>query len=102
MNSKINLSKVHIFHTDRGSEFKNTQIDELLHAFKIKRSLSRKGNPWDNAVAEALYKILKTEFVKNIIFSSKWQLERKLTEYINWYNNKRIHSSLNYVAPLEY
>ena len=54
MHSKINLSKVQIFHMDRGSEFRNSQIDELLHAFKIKRSLSRKGNPWDNAVAEAL------------------------------------------------
>ena len=102
MNSKINLSRVGIFHTDRGSEFKNTQIDELLSAFKIKRSLSRKGNPWDNAVAEALYKILKTEFVSNKIFSSKYQLERELTDYINWYNKKRLHSSLGYVPPLDY
>jgi len=102
MNSKVNLSSVGIFHTDRGSEFNNAQIDELLHAFNIKRSLSGKGSPWDNAVSEALYKTLKTEFVDNRIFSSQWQLQRELTDYINWYNSKRLHSSLGYVAPLDY
>lgn len=102
LNSKVNLSKVSIFHTDRGSEFNNSQIDEMLHAFNIKRSLSRKGNPWDNAVSESLYKTLKTEFVGSIIFSSKYQLQRELTEYVNWYNSKRLHSSLGYVAPLDY
>ena len=62
MNTNINLTKVNIFHTDRGNEFKNKVIDEVLGAFKIKRSLSKKGCPYDNAVAEASYKIIKTEF----------------------------------------
>ncbi len=101
MSSKINLSNVKIFHADRGSEFNNFQIDEVLHAFKIQHSLSRKGNPWDNAIAEALYKTLKTEFVDNRIFSSKYQLKKELTDYINWYNKKRLHSSLGYFAPLQ-
>ena len=48
-----------------GNEFKNQVIDEILEAFNIERSLSMKGCPYDNAVAEATYKVIKTEFVKN-------------------------------------
>lgn len=59
----INLSNINIFHTDRGNEFKNKLIDETLETFCIERSLSMKGCPYDNAVAEATYKIIKTEFV---------------------------------------
>ena len=65
MNSTINLSKIKIFHTDRGNEFKNKIIDEVLKVFNIERSLSKKGCPYDNAVAEAGYKIIKTEFAFN-------------------------------------
>ena len=70
--SKIrgDLKNINIFHTDRGNEFKNKIIDELLKTFKIKRSLSKKGCPYDNAVAEAIYKIIKTEFAFNRIFES--------------------------------
>ncbi len=102
VSSKVNFSKVEIFHTDRGSEFCNYKIDNFLKAFNIKRSLSHKGSPHDNAVAEAFYKTLKTEFIHCCSFASIYQLERELTEYINWYNSKRLHSSLGYVAPLEY
>ena len=102
LNSSINLSSVSIFHTDRGNEFKNKLIDELLTTFNIKRSLSSKGNPYDNAVAEATYKIVKTEFSFNRIFSSPQELSLELFDYVNWYNNKRIHGSLGYVAPCDY
>lgn len=65
--SKISydLRKINIFHTDRGNEFKNKIIEELIETFGIKRSLSKKGCPYDNAVAEATYKIIKTEFAYN-------------------------------------
>ncbi|SES42404.1 Integrase core domain-containing protein [Psychrobacillus sp. OK032] len=56
---KYPLGQVKVFHTNRGSEFKNVGIDELLSKYKIKRSLSQKGDPYDNAVAEATFKILK-------------------------------------------
>ena len=102
MNTNINLTKVNIFHTDRGNEFKNKVIDEVLEAFKIKRSLSKKGCPYDNAVAEASYKIIKTEFAFNRIFKSLDELKKELRSYVLWYNNKRIHSSLNYMTPVEY
>ena len=79
----INLSQIQIFHTDRGNEFKNKQINETLKAFEIERSLSKKGCPYDNAVAEATYKIIKTEFISQRAFSSLEQLEIKLADYIN-------------------
>jgi transposase InsO family protein len=59
---KSNLKNINVFHTDRGNEFKNQLIDETLRTFKIKRSLSMKGCPYDNAVAEATFKIIKAEF----------------------------------------
>jgi len=102
LTSHINLSKIKIFHTDRGNEFKNRIIDEVLEAFKIKRSLSKKGCPYDNAVAEAGYKIIKTEFAFNRVFKSLEELKLELCDYVNWYNNKRIHGSLNYMTPVEY
>ena len=99
---KTNLNNINIFHTDRGNEFKNKIIDEVLTTFNIDRSLSKKGCPYDNAVAEATYKIIKTEFAFNRIFESFEELETELFDYVNWYNNFRIHSSLDYLTPVEY
>lgn len=96
------LSKINIFHTDRGNEFKNKIIEELIEAFGIKRSLSKKGCPYDNAVAEATYKIIKTEFAYNRRFSSFEELERELFDYVNWYNHIRIHGSFDYKTLVVY
>lgn len=97
-----NLNQIEIFHTDRGNEFKNKLIDEVINTFGIKRSLSKKGCPYDNAVAEATYKIVKTEFAFNRRFESFEELERELFDYVNWYNNIRIHGSLDYQTPAQY
>ena len=99
---KYDLRKISLFHTDRGNEFKNRIIEEALETFDIKRSLSHKGCPYDNAVAEATYKIIKTEFAFNKRFENLRELERELFDYVNWYNNVRIHSSLDYKTPVEY
>jgi len=102
--SSINrpLSTLKLFHSDPGSEFKNKSLDELLKTFNIERSLSNKGNPYDNAVAEATYKVVKTEFINNYIFDTLEDLKRELFDYVNWYNNVRIHGSLNYKTPVQY
>jgi putative transposase len=97
-----NLENINVFHTDRGNEFKNKVIDETLETFNIKRSLSMKGCPYDNAVAEATFKIIKTEFVKHRTFESLEELQYELADYVNWFNNHRIHSSLDYLTPAEY
>ncbi len=67
---KGDLRQIQLFHTDRGSEFKNKLIGEMLTVFQIGRSLSMKGCPYDNAVAEATFKIMKTEFINQMTFHS--------------------------------
>lgn len=99
---RYNLSRLELFHTDRGSEFKNQYIDQALKTFGIERSLSTKGTPYDNAVAEATFKTIKTEFVYSRVFSSQQELDLELFDYVNWFNNVRIHGSLDYLTPNEY
>lgn len=83
-------------------EFKNAMIDQVIETFQIKRSLSMKGCPYDNAVAEATFKIFKTEFVYGRNFDSLSQLRHELAQYIDWFNNTRIHGSLNYLTPVQF
>ncbi len=97
-----NLHQLELFHTDRGSEFKNQLIDQALETFGIKRSLSEKGTPYDNAVAEATFKTIKTEFVKGAYFTGQQALDLELFDYVHWFNHIRIHGSLDYVTPTEY
>jgi len=68
------LETVKIFHTDRGAEFKNVGINELLSQYNIEHSLSNKGNPYDNKVSEATFKILKTELINDISFNKLEEL----------------------------
>ncbi|KAB1478721.1 MAG: IS3 family transposase [Veillonella seminalis] len=96
------LNRIKIFHTDRGREFKNIKIEEILKVFGIKRSLSKKGSPYDNAVSEAVNKVMKTEFIYQENFTNFQELNLKLAEYVYWYNNLRIHGSLGYKTPVEY
>ena len=88
--------------TNRGSEFKNQLIDNVLETFGIERSLSMKGCPYNNTVAEAMFKVFKTEFSNGLHFSSLDQLKLELNDYVNWFNNIRIHGTLGYKTPVEY
>lgn len=99
---KHDLYKINIFHTDRGNEFKNNTIEGLLETFEIKRSLSKKGCTYDNAVAEATFKTFKKEFVYQYGFDKFNHLKLELFDYVNWYNNIRLHSSLGYLPPATY
>lgn len=99
---KSNLYRIALFHTDRGSEFKNRVLDELLSGFGIKRSLSAKGTPYDNAVAEATFKSIKTEFVQNHLFHTLQELKAQFGAYVWWFNHQRLHSTLAYMTPVEY
>lgn len=96
------ISDIEVFHTDRGSEFDNAEIDLMLEAFGIERSLSAKGCPYDNAVDESTNRILKAELVHREAFGTTRELRAKLSDYVHWYNNFRIHSTLGYMSPVEF
>lgn len=93
-----------IFHSDRGVQYACTEFKELLETNPyVLRSMSRKGNCWDNAVAESFFKTLKTEWVYKKKYATKKQAIVSVFEYIEtWYNTRRSHSSLNYLSPEEF
>ena len=68
---------------------------------KIIQSMSRKGNCWDNAVAESFFKTIKYEWLYRFKYTSYNQLYNSIEDYIDWYNTERLHSSLAYLTPLE-
>lgn len=96
------ISDIEVFHADRGSEFGNAEIDLMLEAFGIERSLSAKGCPYDNAVDESTNRILKAELVHRETFGTTRELRAKLSDYVHWYDNFRIHSTLGYMSPVEF
>jgi len=91
-----------IFHSDRGVQYASNKMTKMfLFNNKITQSMSRKGNCWDNAVAESFFKSIKYEWLYRFKFKSFEQLYASIDEYIQWYNTIRIHSALGYLSPLE-
>ena len=92
-----------MFHSDRGSQYCSNDFQRMLKTHGMVSSMSRKGNCWDNAVAESFFKTLKTEWVYRNKYVSRKQASVSVFEYIEtWYNTQRRHSSLNYLSPFEY
>lgn len=93
------IDKIMYFHTDRGSEFDNRMIEQVLEAFDIKRSLSHPGSPYDNGVAESTFKSIKIEFIYQYLFKDMRQLEVLWFDYVNWWNKHRLHGGNHYKTP---
>jgi putative transposase len=98
------VEKELVFNFDRGVQYASKKFTNRIDFYKtIIRSMSRKGNCWDNAVAEAFFKTLKTEqtYGNKLILTE--QMERDLLEFIEvWYNRKRRHSALDYKTIQEF
>ncbi len=75
---------------------------EATEAFEIKRSLSAKGCPYDNAIAEATHKSFKVEFIYQYTFETLEQLEIKLFDYVHLFHNIRIHQTSGYLTPVKF
>ncbi len=91
-----------LWHSDRGSQYASESHRELLVANGITQSMSRKGNCWDNAVAESFFHSLKTELVHHFDFATRAEATQEIFEYIEvFYNRKRRHSANNYMSPAD-
>lgn len=85
-----------IFHSDRGVQYACKAFRNLIDNKLITQSMSRKGNCWDNAVAESFFKTLKVERVYRKAYATRNEAEMDLFQYIEgWYNTRRIHSANN-------
>ena len=92
-----------IFHSDRGIQYANNKFKNVLESYKVTRSMSRRANCWDNAVAESFFKSLKTELIYGNKLITKEQMKLQIFDYIEiWYNQKRRHSALNYMTIKEF
>jgi transposase InsO family protein len=90
-----------IHHSDRGFQYCSQVYVELLKRHEIKISMGEAGNPYDNAIAERVNGILKTEFFLNAEFVDFATALRAVIEAINIYNNLRPHMSIGYMTPAE-
>ena len=89
-------------HSDQGFHYQHAQWVKRLINRNIEQSMSRRGNCIDNSPMENFFGLLKQEMYYGEKFTSIKQLGKKITEYINWYNNKRIKKKLNGLSPIEY
>jgi transposase InsO family protein len=90
-----------LVHSDRGSQYASEAFRKRLK--KCKQSMSRKGNCWDNAVAESFFGSLKSELVHQRVFETRKEAEMSIFEYIEiFYNRIRLHSTLGYLSPSEF
>ena len=91
------------FDSDRGVQFTSHAFRVELKKHPVLQSMSRKGDCWDNAVAENYFKILKSEMVNHSKYISILQAKTEVFEFIEiWYNRQRKHSYLGYKTPNEY
>lgn len=92
-----------MIHSDRGSQYAGDDFRKALQTYEFVQSMSRKGNCWDNAVAESFFKIYKSEMAYHCKFKNADEVWRKTFEYIEgYYNRKRIHGTLGYLTPEQF
>jgi putative transposase len=92
-----------VHHSDRGSQYASRDYVELLTANQIRISMSRKGNPWDNAACESFMKTLKYEEVYRNEYRDLADARASIGQFLEKvYNQKRLHSALGYVPPVEF
>jgi putative transposase len=92
-----------VFHSDRGSQYASKAFRRRLFRYRMRQSMSRKGNCWDNAVAESFFATLKKELVRNHIFPTRDAARTDVFEHIEvFYNRRRAHSLLGYETPTSF
>lgn len=92
-----------LHHSDRGAQYASEAYQSLLARHGLRCSMSRRGDCWDNAVAESFFATLKTELVADAHWPTRAAAHRSIASYIEvWYNHQRRHASLAYRTPAQY
>jgi putative transposase len=92
-----------IFHSDRGCQYTSSDFAKLARVNGVVLSVGRKGECWDNAVAESFFATIKRELIDTRSWPTRAGLRRGVFEYIEgWYNTRRLHSTLGYFSPAQY
>jgi putative transposase len=92
-----------VFHSDRGCQYTSKEFGELATRHGVVLSIGRKGECWDNAVAESFFATIKRELISTRSWPTREGLRRAVFDYIEgWFNTRRLHSSLDYCSPAEW
>ena len=92
-----------LHHSDRGIQYASQQYQQRLKGAGVIVSMSRKGNCWDNAVMERFFGTLKSERTDGKNYKTRDEAKADVIDFIEmFYNNQRLHSTLNYVSPMHY
>jgi transposase InsO family protein len=92
-----------VFHSDRGCQYTSAQYANLARDSGVQLSVGRKGQCWDNAVAESFFATVKTELIHRRTWPTRKAATSAIFDYIEgWYNTRRRHSTLGYLSPTQY
>ena len=91
-----------VFHDDQGSQYTSRAFQRCLESHGIAQSMSRPGNPWDNAVAESFFKTLRRELMNDRGYKTRDEARQEVLKYVElYYNRQRLHSKNGYMAPCD-
>ena len=91
-----------VHHSDAGSQYTSFDYSQVLDDHGVLASIGSVGDAYDNALAESFVDSFKTELIRDRVWRTRSQLELAIVEYVAWFNNERLHSSLGGVPPAEY
>lgn len=91
-----------VTHTDAGSQYTSYDYTQVIDDHGVLASVGSVGDAYDNAMAESFVDTFKTELIKDRVWQTRSQVELAVLEYIDWFNNRRLHESLGDIPPVEF
>jgi putative transposase len=91
-----------VTHTDQGSQYTSYDYTQVIDDHRVLASVGSVGDAYDNAMAESFVDSFKTELIKDRVWQSRSRLELAILEYVDWFNNRRLHESLDDIPPVEF
>jgi putative transposase len=91
-----------VHHSDAGGQYVSNDYTQTLDEHGVLASIGTVGDAFDNALAESFVDSFKTELIRDRVWRTRSQLELVIVEYVAWFNNERLHTSLHGVPPAEF